>query len=174
MWNDLKFAVRQMRRNPGFCAVAVLTLALGIGANTAIFSVIDAVLLRPLPYAEPERVVTLWESDPARGMDRSMVTPPDLEQWKKQNHSFEQIGFWTAFDGNLLLREGVQTVRRAHASSEVFSILRAQPLLGRTFSSDEDKVEGNRAAILSHSLWQKQFGGHEDVLGQTLTIDTYG
>lgn len=174
MWNDFKFAVRQLRRNFGFCAVAVLTLALGIGANTAIFSVIDAVLLRPLPFAEPERVVTLWETDPARGMKRSMVTPPDLAEWQKQNESFEQIGFWTAFDANLVLREGVQTVRRAHASSEVFSILRAQPALGRTFTSDEDKREGNRAAILSHALWQKQFGGREDVLGQTITIDTYG
>jgi putative ABC transport system permease protein len=174
MWNDLKFAVRQLRRNLGFTAVAVLTLALGIGANTAIFSVIDAVLLKPLPYAEPDRVVTLWEQDLKRDVTQDAVTPPNLEEWRKQNQVFEGLGYWTAFDANLVLADGVQTVRRAHPSSEVFSILRAQPLMGRTFTADEDQPEGNRAAIISYSFWQNRLGARTDVLGQTVTIDTYG
>lgn len=174
MWNDLKFAARQLRRNFGFTVVVILTLALGIGANTAIFSVIDAVLLKPLPYAEPHRVVTLWEQDVKRNVQQDAVTPPNLEEWRKQYQSFEQLGYWTAFDANLILRDEVQSVRRAHPSSEIFSILRAQPLIGRTFTADEDQPDCNRTAIISYSFWQNRLGGRPDVLGQTLTIDTYG
>jgi putative ABC transport system permease protein len=128
---DLKLAIRQFWKNPAFTAVAIITLALGIGANTAIFSVIDTVLLKPLPYPEPDRIVTLWERDPARDMRQGPVTPPNFVEWQKQTHSFEQLGYWTAFDANLLLPDGVQTIHRAHLSSEVFSILRTPPLLGR-------------------------------------------
>src|SRR5690349_558924 len=148
LWQDVRFGARMLAKKPGLTLVAVLTLALGIGANTAIFSVIDAVLLRPLPFAEPERVVTLWEQDAKRDVKQDAVTPPNLEEWKKQNQAFEALGYWTAFDANLVLADGVQTVRRAHPSSEVFSILRAQPLIGRTFTADEDQPEGNRAAII--------------------------
>src|SRR5438045_3705206 len=105
--SDLKLALRQFWKNPAFTAVAVLTLALGIGANTAIFSVIDTVLLKPLPYPEPGRIVTLWEQDPSRDMRQASVTPPNFFQWQKQSHAFEQLGYWTAFDANLLLPDGV-------------------------------------------------------------------
>ena len=174
MWSDIKQSVRQFWKHPAFTFVAVLTLALGIGANTAIFSVIDTVLLKPLPYPEADRVVTLWESDPTRNIPQQLVTPPNFFDWQKQNKSFEQIGFYTAFDANIILPDGVQTVRRAHPSSEVFSILRATPLLGRTFTREEDQNQGARAAIISHSFWQNRLGGRADVLGQTLTVDTYG
>src|SRR5688572_20077744 len=113
MWNDLKFAFRQLWKNPVFSAVAILTLALGIGANTAIFSVIDAVLLKLLPFQEPSRLVTLWERAPARDVQKDAVTPPNFYQWQQENTSFEKIGYWTAFDANLVLPDGVQSVRRA-------------------------------------------------------------
>src|SRR6185436_13398386 len=122
-------------KNPAFTAIAVLTLALGIGANTAIFSVIDTVLLKPLPYPDADRIVTLWERDPARDMRQESVTPPNLFEWQKQTQLFEQLGYWTAFDANLLLSDGVQTVHRAHVSSEIFSVLRTQPAIGRAFTA---------------------------------------
>lgn len=174
MWNDLKFAVRQLRHNSGFAAVAILMLALGIGSNTAVFSIINAVILKPLPFAEPERVMTLWERDIARGIEKDAVTPPNFDLWEKQNRSFESLGYWTAFEANLVLAEGVQKVRRAHASSGVFSALRVRPLLGRVFGVEEDQPEGPRSAIISHSFWRNQLGGRHDVVGRTVTIDTYG
>src|SRR5882672_9710942 len=94
-WQDLRFAVRMLRNNPGFTAVAVLTLALGIGANTAIFTIINTILLRPLPYEDPDRLVTLWESNPQRKLDHARVTPPDLAEWREQSGSFEDIGYWS-------------------------------------------------------------------------------
>jgi predicted permease len=174
MGSDVKYAFRQFWKNPAFTAVAILTLALGVGANTAIFSVIDAVLIKPLPFPESDRVITLWERDARRDMKQERVTPPDFAAWQKQNQSFEQIGYWTAFDANLILSDGVQTVHRAHVSSEVFPILRAQPMLGRTFTRDEDKPESGRSAIISYGFWQNHLGGRADVLGQSITVDTYG
>lgn len=174
MWNDLRFSLRQLRKNFGFSAVAILTLALGIGANTAIFSVIDTLLLKPLPYPNADRIVTLWERDPSRAMDKEAVTPPNFVEWQKQTHTFEQLGYWTAFDANLLLPDGVQTVHRAHLSSEIFSILRTAPLLGRAFTVEEDNVNGPRSAIISYGFWQTRLGSRADVIGQTITVDTYG
>src|SRR5207247_11460624 len=104
--NDLKFAFRQLLKNPGFTAVAVLTLALGIGANTALFSVVNGVLLRPLPFQEQERLVTLWESSSAQGIEQQAVSPPTFADWKAQSDVFEDLAFWTGpTDFNLVTQE---------------------------------------------------------------------
>ncbi|HEX4949282.1 MAG TPA: ABC transporter permease [Blastocatellia bacterium] len=173
-WQDFIFGVRMLRRQPGFTAVALFTLALGIGANTAIFSVINGVLLKPLPYYQPERLVLLWERNPAKGMEQEMVTPPNLADWQAQQHVFEQIAFWTGEgEFNLVRADGSEKIRAAYVSSSLFPTLGLQPRLGRTFLPAEDQKEGNRVAVISYEFWQQRFGSNESALGQTITLDTY-
>src|SRR5579872_4367189 len=130
--NDLKFAFRQLLRNPGFSALIVLVLALGIGANTALFSVVNGVLLRPLPFHQQDRLVTLWESNPLRGIEQQRVSPPTLADWQAQSHSFGDIAFWTGpTDFNLITQDGLAKVRASYPSSSLFRVLQVEPSLGR-------------------------------------------
>ena len=173
--NDLKFAFRELLKNPGFTAVAVLTLALGIGANTALFSVVNGVLLRPLPFPEQERLVTLWESSPAQGIDQQAVSPPTFADWQAQSSAFEEMAFWTGpTDFNLVTQDGSEKVRASFPSSSLFRVLRLEPQLGRGFLAEEDRKEGPQTAVISHKLWQERFGGDPQVIGHSLTVDTYG
>jgi putative ABC transport system permease protein len=172
---DLKFAIRQLLKNPGFTAVAVLTLALGIGANTALFSVVNGVLLRPLPFYQQERLVTLWESSPAQAIEQQAVSPPTLRDWQTQNRAFEEIAFWTGpTDFNLVTQDGVEKVRASYPSSSLFRALRVAPKLGRGFLAEEDRPQGPQSAIISYKLWQQRFGGDPQTLGRSLTVDSYG
>src|SRR2546427_5746601 len=155
--NDLKFACRQLLKNPGFTAVAVLTLALGIGANTAIFSIVNAVLLKALPYREQENLLTLWERNPQRGVEQEFVTPPNYADWREQSRVFEQMAYWNGVQQlNLVATDGVEKARRAHVESSFFSVLRVAPLLGRTFLHEEDKPQGKPVAVLIHDLWERR------------------
>jgi putative ABC transport system permease protein len=173
--NDLKFALRQLLKNPGFTTVAVLTLALGIGANTALFSMVNGVLLRPLPFREQERLVTLWESSPVQGNDQMAISPPTFADWKAQSSSFEDLAFWTGpTDYNFVTRDGMEKVRASYPSASLFSLLRVQPQLGRGFLDEDDHPHGPQTAVISHKLWQEQFGGDPQVLGRLLTVDSYG
>jgi putative ABC transport system permease protein len=173
--SELKFAIRQLIKNPGFTAMAVLTLALGIGANTALFSVVNGVLLRPLPFFQQERLVTLWESSPAQAIEQQAVSPPTLCDWQTQNRAFEEITFWTGpTDFNLVTQNGVEKVRASYASSSLFRALRVAPKLGRGFLAEEDRPQGPQSAIISYQLWQQRFGGDPHTLGRSLTVDTYG
>src|SRR5688572_3378974 len=146
--NDLRFAFRQLLKNPGFTAVAVLTLALGIGANTASFSVLNAVLLKPLPYPDPHQLVTLWESSPERGIDQERVSGPNYLDWRAQNTVFSEMAASPGWDGaenfNLVLGDTTAKVRATYTSSSLFTVLGTKPHLGRTLSPEEDKKEGNR------------------------------
>src|SRR5216110_1498832 len=172
--DDLKFAFRQLLKQPGFTAVAVLTLALGIGANTALFSVVNGVLLRPLPFGEQERLVTLWESSPAQGIDQQAVSPPSFMDWRAQGSVFEEMAFWTGpTDFNLVTQDGSDKVRASYPSSSLFRVLRVEPQLGRGFLAEEDPPRGPQTAVISHKLWQEHFGGDPQVLGRSLTVDTY-
>ena len=173
--NDLKFAFRQLLKNPGFTAVAVLTLALGIGANTALFSVVNGVLLRPLPFHQQERLVTLWESSPAQGIDQEAVSPLNFADWQAQSGVFEDIAFWTEpMNFILAAPDGTATVRASFASSSLFTVLRVEPQLGQRFTADEDRPEGLKTAVISHKMWQERFGGDPQVLGRSLTAITWG
>jgi putative ABC transport system permease protein len=176
--NDLRFALRQLLKSPGFTLVAVLTLALGIGANTAIFSIINGVLLKPLPYPEPDRLVTLWERSPQRGVEQERVSGPNYLDWRAQNTVLADLAVSPGWDGverfNLVLPDGTTKVRAGYNSASLFTTLGVKPLLGRALLLEEDRKEGNRVAVLSHSLWQRHFNGDSNVLGQTLTLDTYG
>jgi hypothetical protein len=177
MLQDVRFGLRMLRKNPGFTTVAVLTLALGIRLNTAIFSVVNGVLLKPLPYPDPDRLVRLWEHSPRRGLEKEKVSGPDFIDWREQNRVFENIAFWPGWLGatefNLVNTDGVEKVKAVYASSSLFSVLGVKPLLGRTFLPEEDQREGNRVAVLSHGLWQRRFASDPNVIGQTLSVDSY-
>jgi putative ABC transport system permease protein len=169
MMNDLKFAARQLLKNPGFAAVAVLTLALGIGANTAIFSVVDAVLLRPLPFPDSNRLVWISEGNP-KG-DAFPISFPDFIDWKAQQTVFDQIGVYNWGAYNLIGTGDPLRLRAAQMSAGAFAALTAPPALGRVFTADEDKPGAPRVVVLSYGLWQNRFGGNGGILNQPLNLD---
>jgi predicted permease len=166
---DVKFAIRQLLKNPGFTAVAVLTLALGIGANTAIFSVVNAVLLRPLPYPEPGQLVQLlsdWSGSPNTSIGSTMFV-----EVKAQSQSVARIA---AYSGGDMTLTGVGSAERVVAGAvtvDFFPLLGVQPALGRNFTREEDTPNGPKAAILGHSHWQSRFGGNRDILDRTITLN---
>ncbi len=168
--NDLKFALRQLLKNPGFTAVAVLTLGLGIGANTAIFSVINGVLLRPLPYRDPDRLVTVCQSSIKRGFSQVLVTPATLRDWREQNLVFEELGGQIYESVNLTGIERPEHVHAAWTTANYFSVFGVPPLMGRTFIA-EDNPPGHRVVVLSHGLWVRSFGGDRRVIGKSITLN---
>jgi putative ABC transport system permease protein len=175
LWQDLRFGARMLLKRPGFTLISVLTLSLGIGANTAIFTVINSVLLRPLPYDEPDRLVMLWESNPRRNIEQQRVAPPNLVEWREQSRSFEDIAYWTGNgEFNLVTADGSEKARCAYVTSSLFLTLRVRPWLGRVFTPEEDRFEGSQAALLSHKYWQRRFAADPNVIGRTLTVDTFG
>src|SRR5436309_7987800 len=163
--NDLKFAFRQLLKNPGFTAVAVLTLALGIGATTAIFSVINGVLLRPLPYKEPHRVVTVLH------FGWNPVSPADFLDWRLQQTVFERIAAAEYWGGTLTGRDTPEAIPGLSMGAGLFELLGVEPMLGRTFLSDEFQPGKNQVLVLSHRLWQRRFGGETNIIGETVTLD---
>jgi predicted permease len=167
---DLRQGLRQIKKRPGFCAIVILTLALGIGANAAIFSIVQAVLLRPLPYKDPSQLAMVFSGDPARELHEGRVSLLNFADWRNQNRSFEDI---TAFIGQtfLLGTDGSpERLRSARVEASFWSLLGVEPLLGRVFTAEEEK-RGERLAVLSYQLWQQQFGGTKEALGSRLTMD---
>ncbi len=162
---DLRYGFRMLRRKPGFALVAIMTLALGIGANTAIFSVVNAVLLRPLPYPEPERLVSVYESLPQGGL--GSVSAPNLLDRRAQSDVFTGIAAYQYGDFNL--QEEQQPVRAvgAYVSSNFFEVLGATPQAGRAFSEGEDKAGSERVVVLSDRLWRRNYGADPGVVGGT-------
>jgi len=167
--SDLKFALRQLIKNPGFAVVAVLTLALGIGANTAIFSVVNAVLLRPLPYPESNRLV--WLSERGPNFPIMSISYPNFADWRAQQTVFEHIGVYNWGNFNLTGRGEPLRVEVARISADALSSLRAKAAVGRVFNNDEDKPGAVSVVLLSHNLWQTRFGGATNVLDESLTLD---
>jgi putative ABC transport system permease protein len=169
--NDLKYAFRQFRKHPGFTAVAVLTLGFGIGANTAMFSFVNAILLRGLPYAKAERLMMVFENHVTNGWSKVDIEAPVLEEWRRQNTVFEGLGAVRRY-GNFTLtgRGQPETLSGSLFSANVFSLLGIQPCLGRGFLPEEETFGNHRVVLLSFELWQRRFGGARDILGQTLTL----
>ncbi len=171
---DLRYGLRMLAKNPGFTAVAVLTLALGIGANTAIFSVVNAVLLRPLPFPASDRIMRVVSGRIRDNGADGNVSYPDFLDWRAQNHVFEQMaGFRT--DSTTLTGQGEPAnLASAVVSADLFSLLRVKPALGRAFLSEEDKpgaAGGGDAVILDHRLWERRFGADRDIVGRTIHLD---
>jgi putative ABC transport system permease protein len=169
---DFRYALRQLRKSPGFTTLVVITLALGIGANTAIFSVIDAVLLRPLPYKDAGRLVAVWENIPKDANAAKVFdTYRDFEEWKTYSHSFEELGAanWAHADQTLIWRGHPQQVVAIYATSNLFSLLGASALRGRTFEPQDE----NRGCtvVLSNAFWQDALAGYADIVGRSVALD---
>ncbi len=170
LWSDLRHGMRLLRHSPGFTAVAVGALALGIGANTAVFSTVDAVLLRPLPYAEPDRVVMVWEDATAAGFPRNTPSPGNFTEWKKRNRVFQDMAATRGMAANLTADGPPEQVSARMVTASFFSILGVRPIAGRTFTDQEDRT-GEPVAILSYALWQRRYAGSMDVLNRDLPVN---
>ena len=168
---DLRYAARMLRKQPGFTVVVTLTLALGIGANTAIFSVVNAVLLRPLPYREPDRLVAVWEVNLSDASRKSRVTPANALDWREQNDVFEDLAMFGASGGNLTGDGDPEQLLGANVSESYFRVLGVEPLLGRTFVPEEHVPGANQVVVLSHGLWQRRFGGQADIIGRDIRLN---
>jgi len=168
---DLRFALRNLRRRPGFAVVAILTLALGIGAVTAIFSIARGVLLRPLPFAEPDRLVFVWETQLEEGLPKMFAAPPNFHDWTRGNRSFAGLAAFDAGSFFLAGDAGPVEVRGASVSAGLFDVLGVQPLLGRTFLAAEDESGSEAVALLGHDLWRRRFGGDPAIVGRVVAID---
>ena len=166
--SDFQFALRQLLKNPGFAAIAIATLALGIGANTAIFSVVEAVLLRPLPYPDSEQLVVIWQRE---GAEEHSDNWPNYLDWKAWNTSFTELSIFRRDKINLSGHGAPETLNGALASANFFATTKIAPLLGRTFSAEEDAPGGAPVVVLGHALWQRNFGGDPHVLGRAITLD---
>ena len=167
---DLRYGVRMLAKNPGFTAVAVTTLALGIGANTAVFSVVNAVLLRPLPYQNPGRLAVLWTDNLKQNLHQERTSYPNFEDWRKHSRAFQDMAFSSAFTVNLTGGDEPERVIAGRASANLFPVMGVRPILGRVFSTEEEE-RGERVVLLSYGLWQRRFGSSQDVLGKSLEID---
>jgi len=169
LFQDLRYGTRMLARNPGFTAVAVLTLALGIGATTAIFSVINGVLLRPLPFSDPDRLMILHETEPK--FDTMSVAYPNFEDWRAGNQSFDQLAAFNDTSFNLTGSGEPERVLGRRVSASFFSILDVKPALGRTFLAQEDQLGQTPVVVLSHALWERRFGADPHVLGKTMVMN---
>jgi predicted permease len=169
---DLKYGLRTLARNPSFTVVAVITLALGIGANTAIFSVINAVLLRPLPYKDPDRLVEISENNPKQGTHWFAVAPGNFLDWQKQNHVFERMAIFGVFSEEFYLAgEGQpEQLQGRRVSASFFPLLGVQPILGRTFLPEEDGP-GHRVVVLTYDIWGRHFASDPNVIGHQITLN---
>jgi predicted permease len=171
LWQDLRYGVRMLLKNPGLTLIAIITLALGIGANTAIFSVVNGVLLRPLPYDEPERLLFVAEHGSSGG--EMGISYPNFIDWRARNRVFERIGFFNSGGYKLTAGGETENVSAGEISADLFPALRVNAALGRVFTDDDDKPGAAPVVLLSHGLWQRRFGGNPEVVGKGITLDGY-
>jgi putative ABC transport system permease protein len=171
---DLKYSARVLLKSPRFASVAILVLALGIGANSAIFSLVHAVLLRPLPFPESSRLVRIWHVPPAKnfpGMTEFSVSAANYLDWQKQNHVFERMAIYTFRSFNLTGTDHPEELNATAVSSDFFSVLEVRPMLGRLFTADEDKPGHGNVVILSHGFWETHFGSNPEIVGRTIHLN---
>ena len=171
MLGDLRYALRQLLKRPGFSTVAIITVALGIGANTAIFSVVNSVLLRPLPVDAPDRIVMVWESNLSRGWPRFSASPANYMDWVEQNDVFDHVGAYSNASVTLTGNGDPERLPGTYAWASVFFAVNAQPLMGRTFTPEENRVGNDGVAVISYRLWRSRFGGDPELLGRTITLN---
>jgi putative ABC transport system permease protein len=166
---DARYGIRSLRKHPGFTAIGVITLALGIGANTAIFSVVNAVLLRPLPYDDPERIVWVWDTQPQ--LATTPTSLPEFLGWQQQNRSFDHLAAFQS--GNIFIDagDGATDTPVGLVTPELFSVFHVNPILGRVFTNEETLPGRFRVALISHSMWQNRFGSDPNVLGRTIQLN---
>ena len=170
MLKDVRYAIRTLLKRPGFLLVALATLSLGIGATTAMFTVVNSVLLRPLQFPEPERIVLFEGVQPRLGIKQSNMSVPDVVDWQQQSQSFEQIAGFITWGAFLATGDETERVRAAGVSPEFFPLFRTKPLSGRTFQPADIQAEGNAVTVISYALWQRRFGGSPDVVNSKITL----
>src|SRR5450759_4345698 len=170
MLTDLKYALRMLAKAPTFAIIAVLTLALGIGANSAIFSVVDTVLLRPLSFKDPDRIVMAWARYVNDSGGRGVHSFPDYADLRDQSQSFSGMAAYTRTAGTLAQADDAQLLEGVAITPEIFDVLGVPPLLGRGFNQEEAKDQGARVIVLTYPLWQRAFGGDPKILGQQITL----
>src|SRR5438270_244071 len=171
LYQDFRYALRLLRKSPGFAVAAVLTLALGMSANTVMFSVLNTVLLRPLPYPHPDRLVQIWETDARRGDMHSVVSPYNFLDWRSQSQTFDQMA---TYEYNSVVLTGQKAPARLgtlFVTASFFDVLKVSPLKGRTFLPDEDQPGKARVAVLGYGAWQRHFGGDKDIVGKSVLLD---
>jgi putative ABC transport system permease protein len=169
---DVRYAVRMLLKNPGFTLVAALALALGIGANTAIFSVVNAVMIRPLPYRDASRLVMVWEDNYNRGKHQNVISPANFLDWKEQSDVFEDMAALYDTHVNLTDVADPEELAGQRVTLNMFDLLGAQPMLGRTFEPDDAQPGRQDSVILSYGLWQRRFGGDKEIVGKTIKLNT--
>ena len=169
LWQDIRYGARMLLKNPGISIIVVIALALGIGANSAIFSVVNAVLLRPLPYEESDRLVFLNEKSPV--LDEMSISYPNFSDWRANTQTFEKMGVYNRASYNLTGAGEAERIVTGQVSADLFSVLRVNALHGRLFTNEEDKPGGRAVVLLSYPLWQRRFGGQMSILNQPITLN---
>src|SRR6476620_6163778 len=170
LFQDLRYAVRTMLGKPGFTLIAVITLALGIGGSTAIFTVVDAALLRGLPYKSPDRLYHLFETTPQKEFAQREFSYPDFQDYQ-HNDVLQDLAAYTGGGGIMSGRGEPERVFAPSVTANFFSVLGVEPFIGRTFQPGEDKPGAPRVAVLTYGIWQRRFGGDAGILGQSLTLN---
>jgi putative ABC transport system permease protein len=166
---DLRYAVRLLRKTPVFTVTAIGTLALGIGANASIFSLVQAMLLRPLPYQNPSQVVMVWEDRTAAGFPRNTPAPANYRDWRAMNQSFTDMAATAFAFANLTGGSAPELVLGRRVTANFFSVLGVQPVLGRAFTAADD-TSGGRLVVISHALWQRRYSGDPGIVGRTIAM----
>jgi putative ABC transport system permease protein len=171
LWQDLQYGWRMLWRSPGFAIVAVLTLAIGIGANAMIFSVLHTVMLRPLPFPDSKRIVIIWETDENRRELHGTASPAEFLDWRDQNHVFEELSAWRALFFTITGNGEPEQEWGAQTSGNFFRLLQVKPAIGRDFLPEEERPGHEKVVILSYRLWQQRYGGDREIIGKDITID---
>ena len=166
---DIRYGIRMLAKNPGFTVVAVLTLALGIGANTALFSVVNAVLLKALPFHQPDRLVALYQNKVQ--FQRASISYPNFLDWQRQNRTFDSMAAFRPDDFNLTGAGEAEHIRGEMISADFFSTLGLQPMIGRWFTSQEDQLGGAPVAVISAGLWTRKFTSRPDIVGRSVELN---
>ena len=172
LWQDMRYGIRMLLKAPSFSIVATIALALGIGANTAIFSVVNGVLLRPLPFTKSEQLMSVWETDPTRGQVRGTASYPNFADWREQNRVFERMASYHGNDFIMTGRGESTRLQGAVVNADLFPLLDVAPAIGRGFLPEEDNPgDSGRVVMLSQELYQKRFNSDPNVIGQSIVLD---
>jgi hypothetical protein len=171
MVNDVRFGLRMLRKNPGFAAIAIVTLALGVAGNIVIFSVFNAFYLRPFPFAEPNRLVDLDETAPRWNLEYTGLAYPDFCAWREHNRSFQGMAAWKDTPYNVSFEGSSERVQGTRVTHDLASVLGIKPILGRPFTPEEDRPGGARVALLGNGFWKRHFGSREDIVGRTVRLN---
>jgi len=172
VFNNIRFAIRNLRKHPAFAAIAVATIALGIGANTAIFSVVRAVLLRDLPYAEPSELVRIWSTNAERGVERGFMSPPDIEDYQSQNRTFQDLAAYSEAELAVIDNQGSAVkVTGTWSGENLFSVLGVSALHGRTLTAGDGAAGAPKVVVLGHTFWQSRFGGDPSTIGSSIRVE---